>query len=262
MQLNYSGTIFSNRQRKASGFTLLELLVVISIVLFMLAFMVGIFLKQGDTNRIRATQKLIERIGIGLARYYADLRTFPPDTAYGQPLAKVMGTINAAGDTGVVYDSYSLWRYLGAEIQQFRPNGAGGTEYWRTLGPYIKFNDSELVEDPPNSKQFYVVDAWNKPLGYVGDPRRVIHNRGDCDLYSGGPNKKTASDDGLANSTTITSGTANTSYVGGSRYDASELGESALNGTLTVTKRDHMNAGSVQFAGEVLDDINNWDPQK
>src|SRR4029078_9649625 len=83
-------------RRTGRGFTLLELLTVISIILFMIAFLVGVFLKFGNTNKIRASQKLIERIGIGLSRYYADLRTYPPDTGYGLPKQTTTGIINMA----------------------------------------------------------------------------------------------------------------------------------------------------------------------
>ncbi|HYG73637.1 MAG TPA: type II secretion system protein [Planctomycetota bacterium] len=257
--------LFGLRKSRRNGFTLLELLVVISIVLFMLAFLVGVFLRQGNTNKIRATQKLIERIGIGLARYYADLRCYPPDTGFGLAKMTYKGTLVPGTDTGVIYDTGSLWRYLGREVAQYRPDGKGGIEYWRTLGPYVKFTADELAKYSDSEysyDSYYVVDAWYNPIGYIADTKRVVHNRGEFDLFSSGPDKKTAGDDGVANSADVADGTPNTAYDGAGRDDAAELGEAVLNGSLTAAKRDHMKNGAVQFAGEVLDDINNWDPQK
>ena len=242
----------SVKRRSGRGFTLLELLTVISIILFMIAFLVGVFLRFGNTNKIRASQKLIERIGIGLSRYYADLRVYPPDTGYGQPKQTVTGVINLAGETGVLYDTGSLWRYLGQEIKVYHSDGT----YWKTLGPYVQFKGDELVQYPDSAfayKSYYVVDAWNQPIGYVGDSKRVIHNRGDFDLYSAGPDKMTASD---------TSGaTANTAYSGGTRHDASEMGTTAENGTYTGTRRNWVPPNGVNKP-PYLDDLNNWDPQK
>src|SRR5690349_868781 len=108
MQRLANSTALMRHTSRRRGFTLLELLTVISIIMFMVAFLVGVFLKYGNINKIRATQKLIERVGIGLSRYYADLREFPPDTGYGLTMKTLKGTINAAGDQGIIYDSGSL----------------------------------------------------------------------------------------------------------------------------------------------------------
>lgn len=240
------------RRWNGRGFTLLELLTVISIILFMLAFLVGVFLKFGNTNKIRATQKLIERVGIGLSRYYADLRTYPPDTGYGLPKKTVTGVINAAGENGVIYDSGSLWRYLGQEVKVYRSDGT----YWKTLGPYVQFRSEETIEYADTDytyKSYYVVDAWGKPLGYVADSKRVIHNRGDFDMFSGGPDKMTASDDASA--------TANNAYDGAGRDDASEMGSAAENGSYTATRRNWVPPNGPNKP-PYLDDLNNWDPQK
>jgi prepilin-type N-terminal cleavage/methylation domain-containing protein len=239
-------------RRSGRGFTLLELLTVISIILFMIAFLVGVFLRFGNTNKIRASQKLIERIGIGLSRYYADLRSYPPDTGYGLTKQTLKGPINMAGDMGVVYDTGALWRYLGNEVKVYHTDGS----YWKTVGPYIQFKADELVEYSDSAyptKSYYVVDAWNVPIGYVADPRRVIHNRGDFDLYSAGPDKMTASD--------VSGATPNTAYDGSNRDDASEMGGSAENGTYTGTRRNWVPPNGPNKP-PYLDDLNNWDPQK
>jgi prepilin-type N-terminal cleavage/methylation domain-containing protein len=230
------------------GFTLVELLTVIGIILFLIAVIVGVFIRYGEMSKVRATQKLIERVGIGLARYKAELRSFPPDTGYGMPK-----DTKKDGDL-VLYDSGALWRYLGKEVVKYRADGT----IVATYGPYMSFTPGELLqyEDSVYGTSYCVMDAWYNPLGYVGDPKRVIHNRGDFDLYSAGPNKKTAGDDGLDNNPADTIGgdAANNAYGGGDGTVV-EMGEAALNGTLTGTKK-------TLVTGEVLDDLNNWDPQQ
>ncbi|MCY3017612.1 MAG: hypothetical protein NTW87_01090, partial [Planctomycetota bacterium] len=47
---------------------------------------------------------------------------------------------------------------------------------------------------------------------------------------------------------------ANLAYDGAGKDDVSEMGEAKYNGSLTAAKRK-------KLPGEVLDDINNWDPQ-
>jgi prepilin-type N-terminal cleavage/methylation domain-containing protein len=243
-----SGQISAGTSRQR-GFTVVELLTVIAIMTFLLSVIVVVSINQGKTGRIRATQKLIERLGIALAQYKAEMHALPPDTGYGMPI-----TTLRAGDE-VIYDSGSLWRYLGQEVVQKREDGS----VVRTFGPYTKFLAGELVEydDGVYGKSYYVVDSWNTPIGYVGDPRRVIHNRGDFDLYSAGPNRKTAGDDGLNNDEGADPDLPeqNNAYQAGGRGTVREMGEAALNGTSTSTKKN-------KVKGEVLDDINNWDPQR
>lgn len=250
------------------GFTLIELLTVMGIILFLVAFIVGIFIRYGEQAKVKATQKLLERIGIALARYKADFRELPPDTGYGMPPLTPFPPESKILAGKVVYDSAALWRYLGQEVVKKRLDPSGAVSIVGVYGPYIKFSDGELApndgtgkaigyDDPSYpGKSYYVVDAWHQPVGYVGDPRRVVHNRGDFDLFSAGPDRKTAINDGIDNDSTATPNLpeSNQGYDGAAKDDALEMGEAALNGSLTGAKKK-------KEVGEVLDDINNWDPQ-
>ena len=51
------------RRRNGKGFTILELLTVIGIILFLMAFLAGVFLRYTKQAKVKATQKLLERIG-------------------------------------------------------------------------------------------------------------------------------------------------------------------------------------------------------
>lgn len=222
---------------------------VIGILMFMMAVITGVFVKYGQQAKVKATQQLINRVGIGLARYQADCRALPPDTGYGLPVD------SKRNGNEILYDAGSLWRYLSQPVVQRRADGS----IVRTLGPYLSFKEGELkpYDDSVYGKSYSVVDAWYHPLGYVGDRRRVIHNRGGFDVYSAGANQRTAIDDGLDNDEGSSPNLPeqNDAYDGAGTDDASELGEAALSGTLTFTKKHRV-------TDEVLDDQNNWDPQE
>jgi len=233
------------------GFTLIEMLTVLVILVFLITFFGKRFMGLGAQGRVRATQQLINKIGIALARYQAECRTLPPDTGYGQPL----GTETGGTPQVVTYDSGSLWRYLSQPVVKRRSDGT----VIEQLGPYVSFKYdpagyTELLpyRDPSGGKSFYVVDAWGKPIGYVGSPKRVIHNRGFADIYSGGPDGVTAEDPKVQLPPNAPSG-PNQAYQ--SDGDVSTMGRAALNGCLTQTMR-----GAPETT--VLDDINNWDPQR
>ena len=221
------------------GFTIVELLVVISIILFLLAMMAGVFLRTTKMAKAKAANALLQKVAVALSRYQAEWRVLPPDSGYGLP--QNGGIVSGK----VLYDAGTLWRYLGREL----------TVNGQTYGPYTQFSDGELVAftDANGQSAYVVVDPWKHPLGYVGDPDRVIHNRDTFDLFSAGPDGKTACDDGIDNDGDGSIDNANTAYNGG-KATSREMGESSMNGSLTGFKKDPK-------PNEVLDDINNWDPQ-
>jgi type II secretory pathway pseudopilin PulG len=238
--------------KRGKGFTVIELLTVIGIILFLMAFLTGVFLRYQSTAKVTATKKLIERVGIALERYYADFRAYPPDTGYGQTKECKEGNVN--GRNEVLYDVGALWRYLGTEQVKKRTDGS----VEKIVGPYEKFHNEELVEYTETNakysgqKNYYVVDNWRTPLGYVGDPRRVIHCRGGVDIFSAGPDKKTGIDFGTAGSDNA----YNTADDNSDKVfnNAPELGDSAENGTYTQARKTNPK-------NNPLDDLNNWDPQ-
>jgi prepilin-type N-terminal cleavage/methylation domain-containing protein len=250
--MNIAGAMsMAARRRNRKGFTIIELLTVIGIILFLMAFLAGVFLRYTKQAKVKATQKLLERIGIGLERYYADFRSYPPDTGYG--LAK--GTYTRPVSPGppavieVLYDTGSLWRYLGMELVKRRTDGT----VEKNVGPYVDFRQDELNEYTDGAypgKSYFVVDAYNNPVGYVGHPYRVMHKRGEFDLFSPGEDKKTGIDFGGTNDAYNT----NDDDGDGVINNGSELGGAADNGTYTSARKD--NPGN-----KPLDDVNNWDPQ-
>ena len=235
------------RRRNGKGFTILELLTVIGIILFLMAFLAGVFLRYTKQAKVKATQKLLERIGIGLERYYADFRAYPPDTGYGLAKETKKDIINKV--EVVLYDSGSLWRYLGQELVKRRTDGS----VEKNCGPYVDFRQEELVEYTDGAhvgKSYYVVDTWNSPVGYVGHPFRVMHKRGEFDIFSPGEDKKTGIDFTGSNDAYD----AVDNDMDGVIDNGSELGGAAENGTFTAARKDNTDK-------RPLDDVNNWDPQ-
>ncbi len=242
-------------QRKR-GFTLIELLIVIGIIAFLIAMIATVFINAQGNARVKSTQKLIEKIGIALAVYEGTLRSLPPDTGYDLPLG-TFETTNIEGEKEILYDSGSLWRYLGRKLEVYRTDGSVS----KVVGPFTNFSEAELREydDKKYSgeKSYFVVDAWGQAIGYVGDKRRVVHSRGAYDIFSAGPDKVTATNDGLDNGLPQK---GNAAYNGkdddsdGVADNATELFEARMDGALTARKKE-------KIGKEMLDDVNNWDAQ-
>jgi prepilin-type N-terminal cleavage/methylation domain-containing protein len=226
--------------RRSSGFTMIELLTVISIIVFLLSVLSAVLLKSAQAARNKAAHSIIQKVAIGLTRYQADFRTLPPDSGFGLPTNG--GIVNGK----VLYDAATLWRYLGQELSANN----------RSYGPYATFSENELVPfiDSQGKNVFIVVDPWKTPLGFVGDPDRVVHNRDTFDLFSAGPDRKTACNDQLDNEGDGAADNSNDAYTGSGLATSQQMGEAALNGCLTAFRKNPK-------PGETLDDINNWDPQ-
>lgn len=206
-----------------------------------LACAVMLWIARSPSNgKVAAAREQLRRVHAALLRYQSDHHQLPPDSGFGLPAA------DAPRGAGSRYDAGVLWRYL--DQSSAGSSGSGS--------PYLHFSADELVayNDPVHGRSFYVVDPWGTPLGFVGDPRRVLHNSGTFDLYSAGPDRLTGQD--LVARATSDS---NRAYDGldndqdGVADDGSELGIARLNGCLTVAS-----AGQ-PAANFALDDLNNWD---
>jgi hypothetical protein len=193
-----------------------------------------------EAAKRRAASLLLTRLGEALKQYQNDYGVLPPDTGFGLAMA------DRSNGAGKRYDAGSLWRYLG------NTSSHSGV----TRGPYLNFNSNDLAgyDDPVYGRSYYVVDSWGTAVGYIGNPQRVVHNRGGFDLFSAGPDRKTGS-------TAISGSAVNLAYDGvdnngdGIADNSAELGDAHLNGCFTVVSA-HMTA-----TRESLDDLNNWDQQ-
>jgi len=146
---------------RPTAFTLLETLVVMSIIIFLIGIMGGIFFNKLRESKIKTARHLLERISLGLTRYESETRGYPP---------------------GTEKDGGSLFRYLGKNILDARSG--------KTLGPYSPFRPSELVsyDDPKWGQSERLVDPWGNPVKYTADPGVQQHNLSGVEISSSGPN--------------------------------------------------------------------------
>jgi len=163
------------------------------------------------------------RISIALDTYHLRFRAYPPDTGYGLDMEKSPGT----------YDPGSLWRYLVKPVRD--------PETGEKVGPFIaEWNPKQLkpYNDARAGPSCYLADPWGSPYGFVGERKRVIHNKDSFDLFSPGRDRVTASDRHGTKPNLAYDGLDNDGN--GIVDDSAELGPDASRN------------------GEVGDDINNW----
>ena len=250
--MNRIRTLYARR-----GFTLIELIMVIAIIAFISAFMMFVIPMFHKKSRDEAAKAQLGKIATALSLYSGALQGLPPDTGYGQAQnGGLFGTTR-------LYDAGSLFHYLGETLTVDKyPSGAPMVPT-KTVAPFLSFRDVEVsnttYNDPERGKSRWIVDPWNHPVGYIGAPARVLHNKdGGVDVFSAGADRETASDLDAAGKVSYGMG-GNVAYssLGDNNGDGidnngPELGVAALNGTLTKFK-------PVKLPGENPDDHNNWE---
>lgn len=154
------------------GFTLLETLIVISILVFLLALLTGVFFNQRRQAKLKQARALIYNIELGLQMYDSAFREYPP---------------------GTETDEGALYRYLGRTLVDSR-NG-------KSLRAVPNFTTDQLVEytDPVYGKSLRVVDPWGNALSYTADRTQMRDKRTSYEISSAGPNGVAGDDDDLLN---------------------------------------------------------------
>ena len=149
------------------GFTVLELLVVIALILFLLSLIVIGAVYARRKAQVDRTQALLFRVELCATRYHQAMKEYPPPTST---------------------DPGTLWRYLGRPAK----NPRNGNSY----SPPEKFMADELIayDDPNHGPSFKVVDAWRTPVRFCGDPDQV-RSRNGLDIESAGLDKQFNSPD-------------------------------------------------------------------
>jgi prepilin-type N-terminal cleavage/methylation domain-containing protein len=88
--------------KKTRGFTLLELLVVISIVVFLSGFLIAALWPQKNKALVTATSAMLQTVGSALDQYFSEFHDFPPDgydTEPGWASSYVSGHTGQPGGT-------------------------------------------------------------------------------------------------------------------------------------------------------------------
>jgi prepilin-type N-terminal cleavage/methylation domain-containing protein len=149
--------IYSSRTR---GFTLIEMLIVISIITILGGMILVAIGAARRTSRENATSAIIKQLEAALTRYETDFSDYPPSD----------------GDTMGMRGSENLWKCLRTEKKE---------------GPYITSKEVPSCDSDKNG-QMEIADAFNRPILYIHhkDYSNKAPNKRTYRLISGGANGK------------------------------------------------------------------------
>ena len=160
------------------GFTLIEILIVIGIILLLLA---GLFVMLGrlkESARRHDSKKQMELISLALETYHLDFRAFPPDSHGGRS------------------GSQSLHYFLTTTFSKTPDAARGEKQASVNVSLPVTFEQRYLAE-PVTLGSYTLVDPWLSPLHYHVEKRK-FHDPSDATvfvtldapvIYSFGPNK-------------------------------------------------------------------------
>jgi prepilin-type N-terminal cleavage/methylation domain-containing protein len=166
------------KAKKSSGFTLVEVFIVLSIMAVLMAFLAGAAMRSRQKQKNAVTYVLINGIIAALEMYKEDFGGFPPDDTYAN-------------------SSRSLYFYLSATYRK-------GKNADMNAGPYIQYDeDKNLGTEVPSAcdidgdgstddSMYDVVDGWGNLIVY--DSSSPAHNTNSYDLYSTGPSANSGDD--------------------------------------------------------------------
>lgn len=163
-----------NRSRR--GFTLVEMLVVICIVLVLLAF-VTVFIPYVRTRgQVAKTVVLVQTLTNACQSYHTDYGKYPPKDAGG--------------------NSKSLHKYLGGPRKVIVAYSKSGPNITKDAPPYIAFDLTMLEEGRadvfPGSNPSEIIDGFGRPIRYE---EKGKNNPKGVDIWSLGDDEGDAEDD-------------------------------------------------------------------
>ncbi len=188
-------------RRVRRGVTILEMLVVMFILAILSAYISYVALRIGGEPRRKRAMADIQKISFALDAFKKKVHKYPPDTGYGlqrENVVRPQFARSRGGRTDMLptYDPGSLWRHLIEPVQDPRfPDDPD-----RTVGPFLEeWSEGQLkaYNDPLFGPSFYLADPWGNLYGFVGERKRLLHNRGSFDLFSAGPDGVTGCNDGV-----------------------------------------------------------------
>ena len=129
-------------RRAQSGFSIIELLVVMAIILILMSLLFGVIQHIQEIKRVTLAKKEVRELRDAAERYQQDFGSYPPDTV-----------AFSTGDTpDTVIDSDSIYKCLSVERVDPKTATRGG--------PYFTFKDTTRLRGP---KSMTYVDPWGKP---------------------------------------------------------------------------------------------------
>ncbi|MEI6235725.1 MAG: prepilin-type N-terminal cleavage/methylation domain-containing protein [Planctomycetota bacterium] len=167
------------RSKKPRGFSLIELMVVILIIVGLVAALMPVYSKVMMKAKKTASQNMIIAVAACLERYKIEFDAYPPNPTTGTE------------------DDGTLMLYMNG------PKGRGveanvGTPRERHYEPFLVLGKEYIKADSSGTK-LIITDSWGMPIHYFnckdyvelknGNPK-FCHNPSSVDLYSTGPDRK------------------------------------------------------------------------
>ncbi len=164
------------QRTRRGGFTLVEILVVITIITILMALLVVMVRGVIERARIAKTRAFIETLHTQCENYKTDYGLYPP----AQPQK----------------ESANLHLYLGRNRKKIESKSQDGSaDVIIEKDAFMAFKKDMLdagatntYPDPPSE----LIDAWTRVLHYKNPG---THNKRGVDIWSDGPNDKTDEDD-------------------------------------------------------------------
>lgn len=160
----------------ASAFTVIEMLVVISVISILAGILLPAIHTAQKKAKIAKTQAMIDSINIALKQYRTDFGAYPP--------ADIPGVTGETSAECVYY--YTAANFIA---------GTATNSLEISAGPYMEFRQKDkkstartadmLGDGTANDTLFQVIDSWGNPLIYT---KPGTNNPSSFDLYSFGPN--------------------------------------------------------------------------
>jgi prepilin-type N-terminal cleavage/methylation domain-containing protein len=164
------------------GFSLVEMVVVISIITLLMGIVIAGASRIRQKTRVDATKSLISKITLALNEYHLVFHDYPPCT-------------------GEYDGSQNLYQLLGKGLQIKQGyDPATGNMKTQDLAPFVvggfRKNEYAGVEE----KTRYIIDAWGERITYKKPGKNHSSSGGKdntsfVDIESAGPNKQFDDDD-------------------------------------------------------------------
>ena len=195
--------------KSKDGFTLLELLVVIVIIMFLAGITIPIVSSIQTNAKKGVTSAQISQMEIALKQFESDFGIFPPDTYTASPIS--IGGVSIPVDSDLDTSSKCLVFFLGSKFT------FNTTSFNDIYGPYIEFKRAQLdkvtgaafVDNQPDIKIEGIngttnVYQYKDPFGeyYSYDSSSPSNNTASFDIYSFGPDKADNSGDSTSDDIT------------------------------------------------------------
>jgi type II secretion system protein G len=148
------------------GFTLIELITVMVIILIIAGLMIGVGGSAREAAKKRKAEVMIGSLEVAISMYDADTGQYPPDN-------------EQTSSCESLYDHLINENHRPDDDGTITPPEIAG---WR--GPYMEFNDRDL-----NIGQTAIVDPWGNAYEYAVGP--ATGNTNSFNLWSYGPDGPT-----------------------------------------------------------------------